>query len=71
MANNCMVYRDPNDNMKIIKSDKDSPLRIDGIITSCMCIGYIKQQLDDGNVDLRDDKQRSDDLEKMLSELDI
>lgn len=71
MANNAMVYRDPNDNMKIVKSDKDSPLRIDGIITSCMCIGYIKQQLDAGEIDLRSDKQKFDDLEKMLSSLNI
>lgn len=71
MANNAMVYRDPNDNMKIVKSDKDSPLRIDGIITSCMCIGYIKQQLDAGEIDLRSDETRMDDLEKMLSSLNI
>ena len=71
MANNAMVYRDPNDNMKIVKSDKDSPRRIDGIVTSCMCIGYTKQQLDNGEIDLRDDKQRFDDLEKMLSDLNI
>ena len=73
MFSNAEIYTDANSNIKIVKpnGDKDSPKRIDGCITSAMTVGYIKQQLEDGEIDLRDDKQRSDDLEKMLSELDI
>ena len=73
MFSNAEIYTDANSNIKIVKpnGDKDSPKRIDGCITSAMTVGYIKQQLEDGEIDLRDDKQRADDLEKMLSELNI
>lgn len=70
---NAEVYRDPNDNQKIVKPDmkKDSGKRIDAVITSCMAIGYAKQQVEAGEVDLRDDDERLDDLEKMLASLNI
>ena len=70
---NAEVYRDPNDNQKIVKPDmkKDSGKRIDAVITSCMAIGYAKQQVEAGEIDLRSDEERQADLEKMLASLNI
>lgn len=73
MFSNAEIYTDANSNIKIVKpnGDKDSPKRIDGCVTSAMAVGYIKSQLEAGEVDLRDDKQKQDDLEKMLEGLNL
>lgn len=48
------VYRDANENMKIVKPDsKNSGKRIDNVITSLMCVGRIGSLLDEGEIDLR------------------
>jgi hypothetical protein len=36
-----------------------------------MAVGYIKSQAEVGEIDLRDDKQKLDDLESMLSGLNL
>ena len=70
---NAEIYTDVNSNVKITKpgGDKDSPKRIDPCVTSAMAAGFVKSQLDQGEIDLRDNQEKLDDLEKMLSGLNI
>lgn len=52
------VYRDANENMKIVKPDsKSSGKRIDNVITSLMCVGRIGGLLDEGDIDLRSNEE--------------
>jgi len=46
MMLNAEVYVDPNDNIKVCKPKKDSDKKVDGIITSLMCVGYIQSLKD-------------------------
>ncbi len=39
MASNVTVYEDANGNIKPMKFQKDSPLKVDGIVTTVMCVG--------------------------------
>lgn len=71
MVSNCDVYRDPNGNIKPVKhGGKDSPLHIDGVVTSLMALGRIKSLLDGGYIDLRTPEQIASDMESSLSKID-
>ena len=71
MVSNCDVYRDPNGNIKPVKhGGKDSPLHIDGVVTSLMALGRIKSLLDGGYIDLRSPEEITADMEKALSSID-
>lgn len=54
---NCHLYSDPNGNIKAVKEDRDSDKKIDAIITSIMCVGYIKAQIESGDIDMRTPEQ--------------
>lgn len=71
MMSNAEVYRDPNDNVKIVKPDANagSSQRIDGVITSAMCIGRIKQLLTAGEIDLRSNEEKLNGVKNLLSKL--
>ena len=53
---NAEVYRDPNDNIKVSKP-QDGTKRIDPVVTSLMCVGFIRSKLDNGEIDLRAPEQ--------------
>lgn len=71
--NNAEVYRDPNDNLKIVKqnNDRNSTKRVDGVVTSCMCIGRIKQLLDAGEIDTRTPEEIYAETQAFLKNLNI
>lgn len=50
---NCRLYSDPNGNIKAVKEKVDSEKKIDGIVTSVMCVGYIRSLIDSHEIDLR------------------
>ena len=71
MVSNCDIYRDPNGNIKPVKhGGKDSPLHIDGVVTSLMALGRIKSLLDGGYIDLRTPEQIASDMESSLSKIE-
>ena len=71
MVSNCDIYRDPNGNIKPVKhGGKDSPLHIDGVVTSLMALGRIKSLLDGGYIDLRTPEQIQADMEKALDKIE-
>lgn len=71
MVSNCDIYRDPNGNIKPVKhGGKDSPLHIDGVVTSLMALGRIKNLLDGGYIDLRTPDQIQADMEKALDKIE-
>ena len=50
-ASNVMIYTDANQNIKPMKPNKDSPLKIDGIVSLVMCRGLrILYELENGSV---------------------
>lgn len=64
------VYRDANENLKLQKPDSQkSGKRIDHCVTSSMTVGYIKAQLDAGEIDLRSTEESVKQLEAFLSSL--
>lgn len=71
MMSNAEVLRDPNDNIKIVKPDCNagSPKRIDGVITSAMSLGRMKQLIAAGEIDLRSNEERMQSMKSMLSKL--
>lgn len=72
MVSNADVYHDPNGNIKPIKhGGKDSPLHIDGVITSLMALGRIKTLVDSGYIDLRSPEQIRMDMEKALASIEF
>lgn len=71
MNSNCEVYRDANGNIKPVKQGgPSSTKRIDGIVTSVMCLGRIKQLLDNGEIDTRTPEEIRADMEARLAELE-
>lgn len=71
MVSNCDVYRDQNGNIKPVKhGGKDSPLHIDGVVTSLMALGRIKSLVDNGYIDIRTPDQIAAQMERSLSEID-
>ena len=71
MISNADVYRDQNQNIKVVKhGGKDSPLHIDGVVTSLMALGRIKSLVDNGYIDTRTPEQISADMTSRLSEID-
>lgn len=71
MVSNAAVYRDPNGNIKPIKEggDASSSKRIDAVITSVMCLGRIRNIIDDGQYDTRTPEEIQAEMEKKLSEI--
>ncbi len=70
MVSNCDVYRDPNGNIKPVKhGGKDSPLHIDGVVTSLMALGRIRTLVDSGYIDLRTPEEIQKSLEKALASI--
>lgn len=71
MVSNCDIYRDPNGNIKPVKhGGKDSPLHIDGVVTSLMALGRIKALLDGGYIDLRSPDEIRKEMEKSLKSIE-
>ena len=71
MISNADVYRDQNNNIKPIKhGGKDSPLHIDGVVTSLMSVGRIKSLVDNGYIDIRTPEQIASDMTERLAEID-
>lgn len=71
MVSNCDIYRDANGNIKPVKhGGKTSPLHIDGVITSLMGLGRIKNLLDNGQIDLRSAEEIETDMTARLALLD-
>lgn len=71
MVSNADIYRDPNGNIKPVKhGGKQSPLHIDGVVTSLMSLGRIKNLLDNGQIDLRSAEEIRTDMEARLALLD-
>lgn len=69
---NAEVYRDPNDNLKIIKPDsRSSGKRIDNVITSLMAVGRIGQLLDNGEIDTRTPEEAGKQTEDFLKNLNL
>lgn len=69
---NAEVYRDPNDNLKIIKPDsRSSGKRIDNVITSLMAVGRIGQLLDNGEIDTRTPEEAGKQTEAFLKNLNL
>lgn len=68
---NAEVYKDPNDNIKITKpkGDANSHQRIDPVITSLMCVGFIRSKIDNGEIDLRSPEQIAQDTADFLKTL--
>lgn len=70
MNSNCEIYKDANGNIKPVKSGgKASNKRIDGMITSVMCLGRIKQLLDSGEIDTRTAEEIRADAEAKFAAL--
>ena len=71
MVSNCDIYRDQNGNIKPVKhGGKDSPLHIDGVVTSLMSIGRIKSLVDNGYIDTRSPEQIEADVTERLAQID-
>ena len=71
MNSNCEIYKDANGNIKPVKSGgKASNKRIDGMITSVMCLGRIKQLLDSGAIETRTAAEIRTDMENRFADLD-
>ena len=72
MVSNCAVYRDPNDNIKPVKDapEASSSKRIDGVITSVMCFGRMKNLIDEGSYDPRTPEEIQAEMEKRLANLE-
>ena len=69
---NAEVYRDANDNLKVIKPKvKESTKRIDHVITSLMCVGRIGNLLDNDEIDLRTEEEISSDTSSFLQSLNM
>ena len=69
---NAEVYRDANDNLKVIKPKvKESTKRIDHVITSLMCVGRIGNLLDNDVIDLRTEEEISSDASSFLQSLNM
>lgn len=68
---NAEVYRDPNDNIKITKPNNDasSNKRIDPVITSSMCVGFIRSKIDNDEIDLRSPEQVAQETAAFLKSL--
>ena len=68
MISNCDIYRDQNGNIKPVKhGGKDSPLHIDGVITSLMGVGRLKSLIDGGYIDNRSPEEIQKDMEARLA----
>ena len=71
MISNCDIYRDANGNIKPIKhGGKDSPLHIDGVVTSLMSVGRIKSLVDNGYIDLRTPEQIESETTERLAQIE-
>ncbi len=71
MISNCDVYKDQSENIKPVKhGGKDSPLHIDGVITSLMALGRIKSMLDSGAIDNRPADEIEKDMEARLRSIE-
>lgn len=71
MINNCTVFIDPNNNVKVEKINKDkSHKHIDAVITSIMAVGRIKQLKDSGDIDERTPEQIRKDIDEFLKTID-
>lgn len=71
MVSNCDIYRDQNGNIKPIKhGGKDSPLHIDGVVTSLMGVGRLRSLIDGGYVDTRTPEQITADMEARLAQIE-
>lgn len=70
MVSCCSIYVDPNGNIKPVKNNgPKSTDRIDGVITSIMAHGRIKELLKEG-VDFRTAEEIQRDMESLLNSLD-
>ncbi len=67
MASNAQVQEDPAGSIKPIKPSKDSPLKIDGIVTLVMGIGMSIAQKEEGESFLKIDDQ--DSYDKLMKEV--
>jgi len=73
MISNADVYRDPNGNIKPVKhgaKTSTNPAHIDGVVTSLMSLGRIKNLLDNGQIDLRSASEIEADMTARLALLD-
>ncbi|MBQ4217020.1 MAG: hypothetical protein II667_02860, partial [Clostridiales bacterium] len=71
MVSNCDIYRDQNGNIKPVKhGGKDSPLHIDGVVTSLMGVGRLRSLIDGGYVDTRSPEQITADMEARLAQIE-
>lgn len=71
MVNNCTVYVSPNNDIKVEKINKDkSHKHIDGVITSIMAVGRIRQLRDNKEIDERTPEEIRADIEKFLASID-
>ena len=71
MISNCDIYRDQNGNIKPVKhGGKDSPLHIDGVITSLMGVGRLRSLIDGGYIDTRDPEEIQRDMERRLAAIE-
>ena len=73
MVSNCDVYRDPNGNIKPVKhgaKTSSNPAHIDGVVSSLMSLGRIKNLLDNGQIDLRSASEIEADMTAKLALLD-
>lgn len=68
MMLNAEVYVDQNDNLKICKPKKDTDKKVDGLITSAMCVGYIRGLEDQGELNL---EVNVEELHDFLTNLNI
>lgn len=70
MVSGCSIYVDPNGNIKPIKTGgADSTNRIDGVVTSIMAFGRIKELLKEG-VDLRTPEEIELELAALFDSMD-
>lgn len=70
MCSCCEIYRDANGNIKPVKrSGSASSNRIDGIVTSVMCLGRLKQLMDSGELDTRSPEEIRADMEARFAAL--
>ena len=71
MVSNADVYRDQNNNIKVVKhGGKDSPLHIDGVVSSLLAVGRIKSLVDNGYIDIRTPEQIASDMRERLAQID-
>lgn len=71
MINNVEIYRNGNDEVKIVKPDANagSSKRVDGAVTSAMAIGRMKALINAGEIDTRTQEERMAATKKLLSNL--